>query len=207
MSKRKRNYSIEFKKKAMELSLARGSVIQICRELDIPTWPYAKNRTKCSVQLDSTVQRGIFKLPKFLEPFAHNPSVMCRMFWVTMSKVVLDQPEIISFVGQIKTTGMSKCMGVDIPKFGLFRCGRNNIVHGLSGQRQSTFIHEQPWKIVFSRGEIPFNCSKLVPRDRVFYRKTIFKPRHPNSGFLNIYVCFFQLYRFAYPESMSIDHK
>ncbi len=37
MSKRKRNYSIEFKKKAMELSFARGSVTQICRELDIPT--------------------------------------------------------------------------------------------------------------------------------------------------------------------------
>jgi transposase len=37
MSKRKRNYSIEFKKKAVELSFARGSVTQICRELDIPT--------------------------------------------------------------------------------------------------------------------------------------------------------------------------
>ena len=37
MSKRKRNYSIEFKKKAVELSYARGSVVDICRELDIPT--------------------------------------------------------------------------------------------------------------------------------------------------------------------------
>jgi transposase len=37
MSKRKRNYSVEFKKKAVELSFVRGSVTQVCRELDIPT--------------------------------------------------------------------------------------------------------------------------------------------------------------------------
>lgn len=37
MSRRKKNYSVEFKKKEVELSFARGSVTQICEELDIPT--------------------------------------------------------------------------------------------------------------------------------------------------------------------------
>ena len=37
MSRVKKNYSVEFKKKAVELSFARGSVTQICKELDIPT--------------------------------------------------------------------------------------------------------------------------------------------------------------------------
>ncbi|TLP74171.1 transposase, partial [Maribacter sp. ACAM166] len=37
MSREKRNYTFDFKEKAMELSYARGSVIEICRELDIPT--------------------------------------------------------------------------------------------------------------------------------------------------------------------------
>lgn len=37
MSKRKRNYTTEFKQKAVELSYARGSISQVCRELDIPT--------------------------------------------------------------------------------------------------------------------------------------------------------------------------
>ena len=37
MSREKRNYSVEFKEKAVELSYARGSVVEICRELDIPT--------------------------------------------------------------------------------------------------------------------------------------------------------------------------
>lgn len=36
MRKEKRNYSVEFKEKAVELSYARGSVSEICRELDIP---------------------------------------------------------------------------------------------------------------------------------------------------------------------------
>ena len=37
MSKRKRNYTTDFKKKAVELSYARGSIAQVCRELDIPS--------------------------------------------------------------------------------------------------------------------------------------------------------------------------
>ncbi|WP_249356548.1 IS3 family transposase [Maribacter sp. ACAM166] len=37
MSREKRNYTVEFKEKAVELSYARGSVVEICRELDIPT--------------------------------------------------------------------------------------------------------------------------------------------------------------------------
>ena len=36
MKRAHRNYSLEFKKKAIELSYARGSVKQICEELDIP---------------------------------------------------------------------------------------------------------------------------------------------------------------------------
>ena len=31
-----RNYSLEYKKKAVELSYARGSLKQICEELDVP---------------------------------------------------------------------------------------------------------------------------------------------------------------------------
>jgi transposase len=36
MSREKRNYTVAFKEKAVELSYARGSVVEICRELDIP---------------------------------------------------------------------------------------------------------------------------------------------------------------------------
>ena len=36
MSKQKRNYSVEFKKKDVELSYARGNVKQTCMELNIP---------------------------------------------------------------------------------------------------------------------------------------------------------------------------
>tara|TARA_R110000744_G_scaffold150666_1_gene264013 strand:- start:413 stop:646 length:234 start_codon:yes stop_codon:yes gene_type:complete len=37
MSREKRNYTVEFKQKAVELSYVRGSVVAICRELDIPS--------------------------------------------------------------------------------------------------------------------------------------------------------------------------
>ena len=44
MSRVKKNYSVEFKKKAVELSFARGSVTQICKELDIPTSVLSRQR-------------------------------------------------------------------------------------------------------------------------------------------------------------------
>lgn len=37
MSREKRNYTVDFKETAIQLSYARGSVVKICRELDIPT--------------------------------------------------------------------------------------------------------------------------------------------------------------------------
>lgn len=37
MSREKRNYSVAFKEKGVELSYARGSVVEICRKLDVPT--------------------------------------------------------------------------------------------------------------------------------------------------------------------------
>ncbi len=37
MSKRKKNYSIDFKLKSVESGYARGNIFQVCRELDIPT--------------------------------------------------------------------------------------------------------------------------------------------------------------------------
>jgi transposase len=48
MSGRKKNYSIEFKKKAVELSFARGSVTEICRKLDIPTSVLSRWRRESS---------------------------------------------------------------------------------------------------------------------------------------------------------------
>ena len=48
MSKGKRNYSVEFKKKAVELSFSRGSVTQVCRELDIPTSVLSRWRRESS---------------------------------------------------------------------------------------------------------------------------------------------------------------
>ena len=36
MKKQHRNYSLEFKQKAVELSYARGNVKHVCEELDIP---------------------------------------------------------------------------------------------------------------------------------------------------------------------------
>jgi transposase len=63
MSRRKKNYSVEFKKKALELSFARGSVTQICEELDIPTSVLSRwQRESCEYGKNSFPGRGKPKL-------------------------------------------------------------------------------------------------------------------------------------------------
>jgi transposase len=63
MSRRKKNCSVEFKKKALELSFARGSVTQICEELDIPTSVLSRwQRESCEYGKNSFPGRGKPKL-------------------------------------------------------------------------------------------------------------------------------------------------
>ncbi len=48
MSRRKKNYSLEFKQKAVELSHFRGSIAEVCRELDIPSSVLSRWRRESS---------------------------------------------------------------------------------------------------------------------------------------------------------------
>lgn len=36
MRRKSRNYSLEFKQKAVELTYVKGSIVEVCKELDIP---------------------------------------------------------------------------------------------------------------------------------------------------------------------------
>lgn len=54
MSREKRNYTLEFKHKAVELSYAKGSVIEVCRELDIPSSVLSRWRRESNIYGDNS---------------------------------------------------------------------------------------------------------------------------------------------------------
>jgi transposase len=54
MSREKRNYTPEFKQKAVELSYAKGSVIEVCRELDIPSSVLSRWRRESNIYGDNS---------------------------------------------------------------------------------------------------------------------------------------------------------
>ena len=67
-----------------------------------------------------------------------------------MSQIILDQAQVMSFVGEGKPTGMSQHMGMDMPQFGLLSGTGNDIVHRLAGKGLFAFRNKQPWKRIFS---------------------------------------------------------
>jgi transposase len=54
MSREKRNYTVEFKQKAVELSYSKGSVIEVCRELDIPSSVLSRWRRESNIYGDNS---------------------------------------------------------------------------------------------------------------------------------------------------------
>jgi len=56
-----------------------------------------------------------------------------------MSKIVLDQSQVLSLIGQVKTTGMPEHMRVDRTEFGAPGSGADDVVHRLPGHRLPTF--------------------------------------------------------------------
>ena len=59
-----------------------------------------------------------------------------------MAKVILDQSQIVSFVGERKSARMTKHVGMDRRQAGAIGGGANQVVHGLSGQWLTTFGDE-----------------------------------------------------------------
>ena len=51
-------------------------------------------------------------LPQSLESNASDTRIVNRVFGVSMPKMVLDQPQVIALIGQIKPTGMPQHVGI-----------------------------------------------------------------------------------------------
>ena len=64
---------------------------------------------------------------------------MDSMFGVSMSKVVLDQSQVVSLVSQIEATGMPECMRMYRIQTSSLSGGFDEIVHRLSGHGLATF--------------------------------------------------------------------
>jgi cobalamin biosynthesis Mg chelatase CobN len=61
-----------------------------------------------------------------------------------MPKIILDQAQVMSFVGQREPTGMSQHMGIDMPQFRLLSRPRNDVVHRLAGKGLFACCLKQP---------------------------------------------------------------
>ena len=60
------------------------------------------NSRVTSRQIDHQARNRPDSSPEPLEATACDPCVMDRVFWISMPEIILDQPEIVASVGEIK---------------------------------------------------------------------------------------------------------
>jgi len=124
-----------------------------------------------------------------------------------MSKIVLDQSQVISLISQVKTTGMPEHMRVDRPECGAPGSGADEVVHRLSGHRLLTFGQKEPREGVVACLQITLDGPQLVTGDGVFNGQPIFEPPNPYPSSLEIQVRVPHPDGFADAQAVAIHHE
>ena len=70
-----------------------------------------------------------------------------------MTKVVLDQAQVVAAIGERETAGMAQHVGMDMTETGPFSSHGEDIVDGLPGKRLPPFRDEQPRQKIVTLAE------------------------------------------------------
>jgi hypothetical protein len=77
------------------------------------------------------------------------------MPWIAMAEVILDEPQVVAFVGESESTGMTKHVRMywcqPRPRSG----NGDEVVHRLPSEWLAAFGKEQPGQSVLTAGEVP----------------------------------------------------
>jgi hypothetical protein len=90
---------------------------------------------------------------------------MDGMPWIAMAEVILDEPQIVAFVSEGKSTGMTEHVR-------MYRCqprprsgSGDKVVHGLPSEWLAAFGKEQPGQRVLTAREVPSKGTKFIASD------------------------------------------
>ncbi|HRX71283.1 MAG TPA: hypothetical protein P5329_08935 [Candidatus Competibacteraceae bacterium] len=92
------------------------------------------------------------------------------MLGIAMAEIVLNQTQVITLIGKIKTTGMSKHMRMYRAEFGALRRCIHQVIHRLPGHGLIALGQKQPGQRIAAGAEIAFDGPQLIAGDRVLDR-------------------------------------
>jgi hypothetical protein len=101
------------------------------------------------------------------------------MPWIAMAEVILDEPQIVTFVGEGESAGMPEHVR-------MYRCqprprsgSGDKIVHGLPGEWLAAFGKEQPGQRVLTARKVPSKGSQFIASDWLFDRQPTLEASYP----------------------------
>lgn len=121
------------------------------------------------------------KSPQPVEPARGSARVMCGVPRIAMPQIVLDQPQVVTAIGEGETAGMAQHVGMDMAETGTVAGGREDVVHGLPGHRLLPLGHEQPWKLVIALPEPAPDRPQLIAFDGMLDAQPALQTRHPEA--------------------------
>jgi hypothetical protein len=87
---------------------------------------------------------------------------------ISVAQVILDQPEIVTPIRQSKAAGVSQRVRMDLRQAGALRCGRDQVIDRLPGERLAAFGDEEPRESVPTGGQIALDRTEFIPADGLF---------------------------------------
>lgn len=90
-----------------------------------------------------------------------------------MAEIILDQPQVVPFVGKREATRMAEHVGIDRAEVGQRSCLLDNVVHRLPCERLPALGNEQPGKCILAMCELAADSSQLVASDWLFDAETV----------------------------------
>ena len=120
--------------------------------------------------------------PEVFKPATGDARVVDGVLRIPVTKIILDEPQIVAAIGEKEAARMAQHMRPDGRQAGMRRGTGNEVVHRLPGQRLTALGQEQPGELVRARGKVSFDSAQLVAGDRLLDREAILEPPHPQPS-------------------------
>lgn len=129
------------------------------------------------------------------------------MSGVAVTKVILDQPEIVAPIRQGEAAGVPEHVRMDRRQSGMPCRRRDQVIDRLPDECLAAFGYEQPGESVQTGGQVAFDRAKFITRDRLFDGQPIFETPDPEACLLKVDVVAAQADRLADAKAMAIHHQ